>query len=69
MSNSVTTAVPELFTLFGGRQSARSLHFIAAMLLLAFILVHVFQVFVAGFFRLMRSMITGRFPVEQDESP
>jgi thiosulfate reductase cytochrome b subunit len=69
MSNSVTTAYPELFTLFGGRQSARSLHFIAAMLLLAFILVHVFQVFVAGFFRLMRSMITGRFPVGHGEAP
>ena len=69
MSNSVTTAFPYLFTLFGGRQSARSVHFIAAMLLLAFILVHVFQVFVAGFFNLMRSMITGRFAVEREESP
>jgi thiosulfate reductase cytochrome b subunit len=69
MSNSVTTAFPDLFTLFGGRQSARSIHFIAAMLLLAFILVHVFQVFVAGFFNLMRSMITGRFAVEPEESP
>jgi thiosulfate reductase cytochrome b subunit len=69
MSNSVTTAFPHLFTLFGGRQSARSIHFIAAMLLLAFILVHVFQVFVAGFFNLMRSMITGRFSVEPEESP
>ena len=69
MSNSVTTAFPDLFTLFGGRQSARSIHFIAAMLLLAFIVVHVFQVFVAGFFNLMRSMITGRFAVEREESP
>jgi hypothetical protein len=31
--------------------------------------VHVFQVFVAGFFNLMRSMITGRFSVEPEESP
>jgi thiosulfate reductase cytochrome b subunit len=61
MSNSVTTAFPDLFVLFGGRQSARSVHFFAAMLLLAFILVHVLQVFVAGFFGLMRSMITGRY--------
>jgi len=69
MSNSVTAAFPDLLALFGGRQSARSIHFIAAMLLLGFILVHVFQVFVAGFFNLMRSMITGWFAVEREESP
>lgn len=68
MSNSVTAAFPDLLALFGGRQSARSIHFIAAMLLLAFIAVHVFQVFVAGFFNRMRSMITGRFAVEREES-
>jgi thiosulfate reductase cytochrome b subunit len=67
MSNSVTTAFPDLFTLFGGRQSARSVHFFAAMLLLAFMLVHVFQVVVAGFFTLMRSMITGRYVVEPED--
>jgi thiosulfate reductase cytochrome b subunit len=44
-------------------------HFFAAMLLLAFILVHVFQVFVAGFFRLMRSMITGRYIVDRGDAP
>lgn len=66
MSNSVTAAFPGLLAFFGGRQSARSIHFIAAMLLLAFILVHVFQVFVAGFYDLMRAMITGRFPVGRE---
>jgi thiosulfate reductase cytochrome b subunit len=69
MSNSVTAAFPDLFTLFGGRQSARSVHFIAAMLLLAFVLVHVFQVLVSGWFNLMRSMITGRYVAEREESP
>jgi thiosulfate reductase cytochrome b subunit len=61
LSNSVTAAFPDLYTLFGGRQSARSVHFLAAMLLVLFVLVHVFQVFVAGFRRLMRSMLTGRY--------
>jgi thiosulfate reductase cytochrome b subunit len=61
MSNTVTAAFPDLFHLFGGRQSARSIHFMAAMLLLLFIVVHVVEVFVAGFFKLMRSMITGRY--------
>ncbi len=66
MSNAVTAAFPDLFTLFGGRQSARSIHFMAAMLLVAFVLVHVFQVFVAGFFNSMRSMLTGRFLIERE---
>lgn len=68
MSNSVTAAFPDLFTLFGGRQSARSMHFLAVMLLVLFILVHVFEVFVGGFFKLMRSMITGRYVVDREES-
>jgi len=68
MSNAVTAAFPGLFSLFAGRQSARSIHFIAAMLLVLFVLVHVFQVFVGGFFNMMRSMITGRFVSEREGS-
>jgi len=69
MSNAMTAAFPDLFALFGGRQSARSIHFLSAMLLVLFVLVHVFQVFVSGFFNLMRSMITGRFAVDREGSP
>ena len=68
MSNAVTAAFPGLVALFGGHQSARSVHFIAAMLLVLFVLIHVFQVLVAGFFNMMRSMITGRFIVKREES-
>jgi thiosulfate reductase cytochrome b subunit len=68
MSNAMTAAYPDLFVLFGGRQSARSIHFLTAMLLVLFVLVHVFQVFVAGFSRLMRSMITGRYVVDREDS-
>ncbi len=68
MSNAMTAAFPDLIALFGGRQSARSMHFLAAMLLVSFVLVHVFQVFVAGFFNMMRSMITGRFVVDREDS-
>jgi thiosulfate reductase cytochrome b subunit len=45
---------------FGGRQSARSIHFIAAMLLLIFVLVHLVMVVLAGPVAGIRSMITGR---------
>jgi thiosulfate reductase cytochrome b subunit len=49
--------------LFGGRQAARTIHFIAAWLLVAFVLVHVFEVIVTGLWNNLRSMITGRYRV------
>ena len=48
---------------FGGRQSARTIHFIVAWLLVAFVLIHVFEVIVTGFWNNLRSMITGRYRV------
>jgi Ni/Fe-hydrogenase b-type cytochrome subunit len=49
--------------LFGGRQSARSIHFIAAGLIALFIVVHLTLVVLAGPYNEIRSMITGRFRV------
>jgi thiosulfate reductase cytochrome b subunit len=49
--------------ILGGRQSARTIHFIAASLLVLFVLVHVFEVIVTGFWNNLRSMITGRYRV------
>jgi thiosulfate reductase cytochrome b subunit len=52
--------------LLGGRQSARTLHFVAAFTLVGFVIVHVFEVIVTGLWNNLRSMITGnyRLPVE-----
>jgi thiosulfate reductase cytochrome b subunit len=47
--------------LLGGRQSARTLHFIAAFGLLAFVAVHVFEVIITGPWNNLRSMITGYY--------
>jgi len=69
MSNAITAAFPELFTLFGGRQSARTIHAISATAFVLFIVVHIFQLFVAGFFNRMRSMITGRFAITERTQP
>ncbi|MCG8414396.1 MAG: cytochrome b/b6 domain-containing protein [Pseudomonadales bacterium] len=66
MSNSVTTAWPFLFDLFGGRQSARTLHFVFISLLTLFIIIHIFQLFVAGFINHFRSMITGYYKLGGD---
>lgn len=52
--------------LFGGRSSARSIHFICAGLIAAFIVVHLTLVVLAGPYNEIRSMITGRFRVPPD---
>lgn len=63
MSPGMDAAWPWLVDLFGGRQSARSIHFIAAALTALFILVHLVQLILSGPFNGLRSMITGRYRV------
>ena len=50
-------------SLFGGRASARSLHFITMDLTIAFIVIHVAMVILAGPYNQIRSMVTGRYDV------
>jgi hypothetical protein len=57
-------ASPELLTIFGGRQSARTIHFIAASMLVIFAIVRVFMVLISGVWNNMRSIITGRYWIE-----
>ena len=64
MSPAVTAAVPGLFDLFGGRQSARTIHFLVANLLVLFVLVHIVEMVLAGALNGMRSMITGRYVIK-----
>jgi len=68
MSPAVTAAFPFLFDLFSGRQSARTIHFLAANILLIFVLVHVIEVLLSGAFNLMRSMITGRYAIRPERT-
>ena len=68
MSPAVTAAMPFLFDMFGGRQSARTIHFLVANLLVLFVLVHVVQVVLSGVFNNMRSMITGRYAIRPEDS-
>jgi thiosulfate reductase cytochrome b subunit len=60
MSPAFVSAVPASVTLLGGRQSARTLHFLVSLVLLLFLVVHVAMVCLAGFRSRMRAMITGR---------
>ena len=59
MSPSFTSAVPATAALLGGRQSARTLHFLITGLLVAFVVIHVAMVSLSGFRSRMRGMITG----------
>ncbi len=54
--------------LFGGRASARSIHFISMDLIIAFIAVHVLMVILAGPINQLRSMITGRYDTGKDRA-
>lgn len=69
MSPGLDAGWPWLVELFGGRPSARSIHFICAALLFGFIVVHLAMVILAGPINELRSMITGwyRLPKERPE--
>ena len=69
MSPAMNAAWPWLLDLFGGRQSARSIHFIVAILLLGFIIVHLVMVVLAGPINEIRSMVTGRYRLPREKQP
>ena len=60
MSPAIVSAFPGIVTIFGGQQSARTIHFFASDLLVVFFLVHLSMVYFAGFRDHVRAMITGR---------
>ncbi len=68
MSPGIDSAAPWLPDLFSGRQSARTIHFISATLLVLFVIVHLLEVALAGFFNEMRSIVTGWFAVRPEKS-
>ena len=60
MSPAITAAFPFLLDIFGGFQSARTIHFLGFALLLVFLIVHIAMVLVTGVGRQLRAMILGR---------
>jgi thiosulfate reductase cytochrome b subunit len=67
MSPAVDAAFPALLDFFGGRQSARTIHFLAAMSIVAFVAVHLFEIFLVGAWNEIRSMITGWYEVKPEK--
>ena len=66
MSPGIDAFAPWLLDLFGGRQSARTLHFVFAAGIVLFIIVHVAEVFLAGPLNELRSILTGDYHVPPD---
>jgi thiosulfate reductase cytochrome b subunit len=68
MSPGIDAALPALVDIFGGRQSARTVHFMSASLLVLFVVIHIAMVILSGTWNNIRSMITGRYAI-QEEGP
>jgi thiosulfate reductase cytochrome b subunit len=67
MSLAFASAFPWSVTLLGGRQSARTVHFFVTLALVAFLLVHVLMVSLAGFRSRTGAMITGRTARQKEQ--
>ena len=67
MSPAIDAAFPGLLTVFGGRQSARTIHFLACFAFIGFIVIHLFQVVVTGLWNNIRSMVTGWYTIPESE--
>jgi thiosulfate reductase cytochrome b subunit len=67
MSPGMDAAFPILLDVLGGRQTARTIHFISASLIVIFVVVHLVMVLISGLWNNLRSMITGRYAIEPAE--
>jgi len=69
MSPDMGSMLGWLIDLVGGRQSARTWHFIFAFLMVGFIAIHLFMVMVSGPINQVRSMLTGRYVIHDEPVP
>ena len=67
-SPGITAAAPWLLDMFGGRQTARTLHTVGTAALVLFVVVHVLEVAAAGVVNRVRSMVTGNLHVPEGEA-
>lgn len=68
MSPAITSVFPALVSVFGGQQSARTIHFFDASFLVLFLLVHIAMVCRAGFGSRVWAMITGHSMARKEPS-
>jgi thiosulfate reductase cytochrome b subunit len=68
MSPGLNAAWPWLVEVFGGRQTARTIHFVMATAVVLFVVIHVVMVLISGAGNNLRSMITGRYLAREDDA-
>jgi len=68
MSPGMNAALPWLTDLLGGRQTARTLHFVFMALLVAFFAVHMAMILAAGPLNELRSILTGWYRADAPET-
>jgi len=66
MSPALDALSPGWVDIFFGRQFIRTIHFVVAWALVFFVIVHVFEIIITGFWNNLRSMITGYYRVESE---
>jgi thiosulfate reductase cytochrome b subunit len=66
MSPGLNAAFPFMTEVLGGRQTARTIHFICAFTLVGFAIIHVLMVLLSGVWNNMRSMITGWYVIKSE---
>lgn len=69
MSPSFNAVAPFLLDVFGGRQTARTLHFLVMLALIGFFIIHILMVLAAGPLNGLRSMLSGWYRVDPEPAP
>ena len=69
MSPAMNAAWPWILEVFGGRQTARTVHFVAMTLFVGFFVVHIAMVLAAGPLNELRSILTGWYRADRDVPP
>lgn len=68
MSPGFNAAAPWLVEILGGRQTARTIHFVVMLLLVGFFFVHIVMVLAAGPLNELRSIVTGWYRTDPDKA-
>lgn len=66
MSPTIDAAIPQLLFVFGGRQSARTIHFLCAFAFVGFFVIHIVMVILSGPLNNLRAIVTGRTAIETE---
>lgn len=67
MSPGFNAAAPWLADILGGRQTARTIHFVVMLLLVGFFVIHIVMVLAAGPINELRSIVTGWYRTDAAE--